>query len=208
MATDQDEIKRIRREMARIRRELHEDVRGMVEGAEAVSDWKHYIRRFPWVGIGVAFGVGFLVVPKRRRSTAEVARAVIDELPSPTQVGRRAARGAKSAVESVQTIVPEVPKKKGRGIIKGLIGLAMPIVLKAGQNYAIQFAHNWIAQQQQSQLAKMMAAAGFGPDSGPADGPGGGPEPTTSATGPGAGAGYGRPPGGPGAGFAPSGGAR
>src|SRR5947209_12012268 len=55
------------RSMARIRRELHEDVRGVVESAEAVTDWKHWIRDYPWASVAAAAAVGFFLVPKRRR---------------------------------------------------------------------------------------------------------------------------------------------
>ncbi|MEA2631568.1 MAG: hypothetical protein QOE66_1787, partial [Chloroflexota bacterium] len=75
MATATNEIEEIRRQMAQIRRELHEDVQEVVAGAEAVADWRRYIRMYPWAAVGIATATGYLIVPKRRRSVPrDVAR--------------------------------------------------------------------------------------------------------------------------------------
>ena len=157
MATATTEIEDIRRQMARIRRELHEDVRGVVESAEAVTDWKHYIRDYPWASVGLALAVGYLLVPKRRKSVkpAEVAKAVVAQI--------------QPDGHPVQVVAAEPPKKKGRGLIGAGLGLIAPIALRAAQNYATHFVSNWIAQQQEQMAAHMMAGAGMGP---PHGGPG------------------------------------
>ena len=56
MASVSNEVDEIRRQMAQIRRELHEDVQGVVAGAEAVADWRRYIRLYPWAAVGAAVG--------------------------------------------------------------------------------------------------------------------------------------------------------
>ena len=158
MATATSEIEDIRRQMARIRRELHEDVRGVVESAEAVTDWTHYIRDYPWASVGLALAVGFFVVPRRRSKSAkpaEVARAVVAQM--------------QPGVQAVEAAAPEPPKKKGRGLIGAGLGLIAPIALRAAQNYATHFVGNWIAQQQEQMAAHLMAGAGMGP---PPGGPG------------------------------------
>jgi uncharacterized membrane protein YkvA (DUF1232 family) len=148
VATVTNDIDDIRRKMAKIRRELHEDVRHVVENAEAVSDWRHYIRTYPWASVGLAVAVGYILVPKRRRTVkpSEVARAVVAEIP--------------------QVTVPEPPRKEGGGLIKAAFGLVAPIAMRAAQNYATHFLSQWIAQQQQGHMDAMMAAAGqsSGPD--------------------------------------------
>jgi hypothetical protein len=157
VATATNDIDDIRRKMAKIRRELHEDVRNVVETAEAASDWRHYIRVYPWASIGLAVAVGYLIVPKRRKTVkpAEVARAVVAELP---QV-------------AAESAAPEPPRRKeGGGLIKAALGLVAPIAMRAAQNYATHFLSNWITQQQEGQMEAMMAAGGTSPRP---DGPGG-----------------------------------
>jgi hypothetical protein len=143
VATATNEIDEIRRKMAWIRRELREDVLGVVESAEAVTDWRHYIRDYPWATVALAVAVGYVVVPRRQRTVrpAEVARAVAAEI-QPT----------------VQAAAPE-PQKKGRGLIGAGIGLLAPIVLRVAQNYATHYVSNWVAQQQEQMAAHMMAGA-------------------------------------------------
>ena len=60
--------------MAQIRQRLHQDMQGVVAGAEAASDWKHYVRLYPWAALGVwPSPAGFLVIPRRRRSVSKTA---------------------------------------------------------------------------------------------------------------------------------------
>ncbi|HEY2157016.1 MAG TPA: hypothetical protein VGH33_15415 [Isosphaeraceae bacterium] len=165
MATTTDEVDEIRRKMAWIRRELREDVLGVVESAEEITDWKHYIRDYPWASVALAAAVGFMLVPKRRTvKSAEVARAVAAEI-QPTMTMQAAALA---------------PEKKGRGLIGAGLALLAPIVLRVAQNYATHFVTNWVAQQQEQMAAHMMAAA-MGPrqgEPGPGMGRPGGPSQT------------------------------
>lgn len=55
----------IQRQMRQVRRELGEDVDGIVENARILTDWKHYVRAYPWVCLGVAAAAGFIIVPSR-----------------------------------------------------------------------------------------------------------------------------------------------
>ncbi len=162
VATTTNEVDEIRRKMAWIRRELRDDVLGVVESAEEIADWRHYIRDYPWAAVGLAAAVGFMLVPKRRTvEPAAVARAVAAE------------------IQPVQAAAVEAPRK-GRGLIGAGLGLLAPIVLRVAQNYATHFVSNWVAQQQEQMAAHMMAAA-MGPrDGGPRPGTGrpGGPSQT------------------------------
>ncbi len=154
--------------MAKIRRELHEDVRGVVASAEAVTDWKHYVRTYPWLAVGLAVAVGFLVVPKRRRprgiSAAEIPGVVRAEIAQVVQA------------EPLKAVPVEAPKPKGKGLISILFGMIAPVAIRAAQGYATQYLGNWISQQQGA-MAEQMAAAGLGPipGMGPMPGPGMGP---------------------------------
>jgi hypothetical protein len=51
--------------MSAIRQNLDDDVQEVVAGARRLTDWKHYVRDFPWVALGTATAVGYLLVPRR-----------------------------------------------------------------------------------------------------------------------------------------------
>lgn len=149
-STTKDQVDEIRRRMAHIRRELHEDVRTVVAGAEAVTDWRRYVRLYPWACLGAAFAAGFLIVPKKRRTVVE--RVTV----APAVAAEPAAK-------------EEVKKERKAGLIGAAFGMLAPVVTRALQSYAAQYVENWITQR---------AAAGmaFGPPP-PQPPPSAGPRP-------------------------------
>ena len=168
MASTLSEVDEIRRHMAQIRRELHEDVQGVVRGAEATTDWRRYVKTYPWAALGLAFGVGYLIVPRKSRPQGPIAPYL------PSTYDRPAERTPAPAP------APE-PKKQGKGIFKTLVGLATPFVLKSVQGYALQYFEQFLAQklaEQQSPLANLAAsfmADNSGGPTNPASGPNPGP---------------------------------
>ena len=152
-ATSND-VDEIRRRMAQIRRELHMDMQGVVAGAEAATDWRYYVRLYPWAALGVAFALGFLVVP-RRRSVTRAAEKAAEQAVSKVQ----------EAVQAVQPVASQrvEKEKKKSGLIGVLLGMLVPVATRAMQSYAAQFVENWIAQQ---------GVLGPAPESGPQPPPG------------------------------------
>lgn len=51
--------------MQQIRGDIDQDLEEMVESARSMVDWKHYVKTYPWVCLGAAVALGFLIVPKR-----------------------------------------------------------------------------------------------------------------------------------------------
>ena len=135
MATaTQQEIEDIRRKMALIRHDLHQDVRGVVEGAEAATDWRRYIRSYPWAGVGIAFAVGYFLVPRRHQAASTTIHL------APPQALPPVALPASAPVESEK-------KRERKSLFRIAMGLAIPLVIKAGRGYALQFAEQWLAQK-------------------------------------------------------------
>ena len=128
----------IRRQMAQIRQRLHEDMQGVVAGAEAASDWKHYVRMYPWAAVGVALAAGFLVVPRRRRSVTKTAE----------KAAEAAVAKFSNTVEPLASVPPPKPEEAKKGWIGAAIGLVAPLAVRAAQSYALGYVENWIAQQQ------------------------------------------------------------
>ena len=136
----------LRRSMAKIRQRLHQDMQGVVAGAEAASDWHHYVRLYPFAFLGAAFAAGYFVVPRKRRSVSATAEEAADAAVA------KVAGTVKKAADKAAEAAPE-PRKKKEG--KGLIGMGLallgPFLLRAGQSYAMNYVETWIAQQQPQQ---------------------------------------------------------
>lgn len=136
VSTPTPSVDDIRRSMAQIRQRLHEDMQGVVAGAEAASDWKRYVRMYPLAAMTVALGLGYLVVPRRQRSatkTAEkTAQAVVDKL----------------IVAAPVSAPPPPPAPASPGIFSGLMGMITPIAMKAAQNYAMNYVGSLMDRMQ------------------------------------------------------------
>jgi hypothetical protein len=65
MATATTEADEIQREMRQIRVELGDNVQEIVANAKEVLDWQSYVKSYPWVAVGAAAFVGYLLVPSR-----------------------------------------------------------------------------------------------------------------------------------------------
>lgn len=59
------EAAEIRQRMSAIRHDLEDDVDGIVRNAQELTDWKHYVRAFPWGSLATAVAAGYMVVPRR-----------------------------------------------------------------------------------------------------------------------------------------------
>ncbi len=177
------EISEIQRRMAQVRHELHEEVREAVKGAQSLTDWRSQVKNHPWLALGAATAVGFMLVPRRRH---EPAPTIVTVGPHPAVVPAAAAAG------------PE-KKKRRWGLIGSAVGMLAPIAVRAVQNYAIQYLEQWIASQPPGGggAAGLLGAGlipgattppfGAGPGHAGAGGPGGrpGPSPRPGAGGPG-----------------------
>ena len=119
--------------MARIRHDLHEDVTGVVGGANEVMDWRSHLRAHPWLAGGAALVVGYLLVPKKSRP-AEVVR-VETVAPPPSFFSGR-----------LNGHPPEEPKKAQPAspwrMMSWAISFAAPIALNAAQAYASVWLEN------------------------------------------------------------------
>ena len=72
MVTGSNDVDEIYHRMAEIRRERHKHVSESVAGAEAVIDWGRYTWTYPWIALGAAAAVGYLVYTgSHPRVTAE-----------------------------------------------------------------------------------------------------------------------------------------
>ena len=61
----------IRDRMAMIRQRIDEQSDEVVAQVNELSDWRSYVRRHPWVSVGAAAALGFVLVPSRAKPSAE-----------------------------------------------------------------------------------------------------------------------------------------
>lgn len=97
--------------MQGIRRDIDRDLVDVSASAHSMVDWKHYVTTYPWVCLGAAAALGFLVVPKRSAAiNAEVAAPT-----EPAKVGRPVATSSPSAT---------------RGLIDAIVAAAVSVAVR------------------------------------------------------------------------------
>jgi hypothetical protein len=143
--TESDEI---RHRMAEIRRDMHLEIQEVVAGAEAVTDWRRYIRMYPWTAVGFAVATGYLIVPRRSRRV-------------PRDVARTSDVAVRQMLETEQEPAPDAAGKTAvRSLVDAAVGMLGPLAWRVAQNYALAYLEQWIAQQQEQYQARRSADAG------------------------------------------------
>src|SRR5690348_7209985 len=70
------QVEEIQREMHKVRANLGTEVRGLAQRAREATDWRHYVRRHPWVCLGAVAATGYLIVPQKKQPAADVVEHV------------------------------------------------------------------------------------------------------------------------------------
>lgn len=120
-SSTEETVEAIRRQMQTVRNELHADIEGVVDTAKELSDWKHYMRTYPWACLGAAAAVGFVLVPQR----VNIVRPSSDQIAA-------LARKHQLVVEPADTD-PKVSGWKGK-----LVTFASNMVMRAAISYVGQ----------------------------------------------------------------------
>jgi hypothetical protein len=165
VSSARNEIDEIRRQMAQIRHDLHEDVCAVVSGAEGVTDWRRYVRAYPWLSVALVMGAGYLVVPRSRRSV-------------PVDIARQADVAEVRDVLKHAQQAPGAKEERRKSLVGAALAMAAPFAWRVAQNYALAYIEQWIAQQQQQHhvhtgpQARSPEESGKAPFSGRPNGPG------------------------------------
>ena len=83
--------------MQQLRCEIDGDMDDMAASARTMVDWKHYVKTYPWVCLGAAVALGFLIVPKRSR----VIRPDLATLTEPARTGHLVGKPASAATHGL-----------------------------------------------------------------------------------------------------------
>src|SRR5271166_4270394 len=84
----------VRARMQGIRCDIDQDLEDVSASAHSLVDWKHYVKTYPWICLGAAAALGFLIVPKRTTVTnADVAAPTEPAKPGRPRGNATVARG-------------------------------------------------------------------------------------------------------------------
>jgi len=118
----------IRQRMEEVRCDLDEDVQEIVEGARDMGAWRSYVRTYPWVCLGAALAVGYLIVPRRSFGMQHRAQVL-----------------AESANPSRSPTTSHLPAK---GSLPGmLLTLVGNLAMRSVSSYALQQADKLFSTQ-------------------------------------------------------------
>ena len=87
----------VRARMQGIRCEIDGDMEDVSASARSMVDWKHYVKTYPWVCLGAAAALGFLIVPKRSAAT----RADVATPTEPAKTGHLVVKPAPTAAHGL-----------------------------------------------------------------------------------------------------------
>jgi hypothetical protein len=127
---DLHDAETIEAQMARIRCSLNEGVEGIVENARVMSDWRYYVRNYPWTCVGAVAALGYLVVPSR----LDVIRPDADTL-------------AKLAKQNRLLVTPEPEPQKRGGLAGVLLNLAAGAITRGAVSYFSQVAQRTMSDR-------------------------------------------------------------
>jgi hypothetical protein len=115
-----DSAEDIRRQMQDLRRSATGEMKELVDSAKTLTDWRYHVKHHPWICVGAAFALGYLIVPRKRR----VPSADAQELAA--------------LLRKYHVGVTTEPTQPPRGIVKSAIGAAIPLVARSAMNLAQQ----------------------------------------------------------------------
>jgi hypothetical protein len=104
--------------MAQVRRAVVWDVEETTTAAKRLTDWRYYVRQFPWATAAAVAAVGFLLVPRKRE------RPLVDE-----------SALAKMVAEKRVVVIPQKAESTKRSAISSIGGLVAAAAARAAMNY-------------------------------------------------------------------------
>jgi hypothetical protein len=115
MAQTPPQADQIEQQMRQVRAELRRDVQGLATSARELTDWTTYVRRYPWLCLGAAAALGYLLVPQR----AKVVR------PDPQDLQELMKN------EKLVVTMPQ-PARPGKDLTSMLVGMATSALVNGG----------------------------------------------------------------------------
>ncbi|MHB1038075.1 MAG: hypothetical protein ACYC35_26880 [Pirellulales bacterium] len=111
----------VRARMQQLRCEIDGDMEDVSASARTMLDWKHYVKTYPWVCLGAAVALGFLIVPTR-------SKAIRPDLATPTEL-----------TKTGHLVVKPAPTA-ARGLVDALVATVVGIAVREATAYLGQSA--------------------------------------------------------------------
>jgi len=111
------EAETIQKQMRAVREDIRDDMRELVVSAREMTDWTIYVKAYPWLCLGAAFALGFVIVPSRSVIIKPDAEGLME-----------LARRNKLVVKMQESS----PQKKRGGLLNELLSLAAATLLQSG----------------------------------------------------------------------------
>jgi hypothetical protein len=99
--------------MQQIRCEMDQDLEQMVASARSMVDWKHYVKTYPWVCLGTAAALGFLIVPKRSTAIHPDLATLTELAKTGHPVAEPAPAATRGLADALLTTVASIAVRKG-----------------------------------------------------------------------------------------------
>jgi hypothetical protein len=80
VATTESEVDIMRQRMSHLRSQITTEAADMAASARKLTDWRYHFRKMPWVAIGGAAALGFLLVPRKQRGVERAAEFTQEKL--------------------------------------------------------------------------------------------------------------------------------
>lgn len=115
--------------MAQVRKAVRSDVQNIADSTREMSDWRVYVRRYPWVMVGGAAVLGYLIVPRRLNLISPDADAL------------------RELAKRNNLVVKSEPHRAAR---PGIAKTALAIIANAAIRSAVAYAGNALATKSHS----------------------------------------------------------
>ena len=107
----------VRDRMQQLRCEIDGDVEDMAASARTLVDWRHYVKTYPWVCLGAAAAVGFLIVPKRSRAIRTDSATVTEAAGTGHPVVQPAPTATAGLINALLTTVATIAVRKATAYV-------------------------------------------------------------------------------------------
>ena len=136
-----DSAERIRRHMRAVRAQMAKDADEVVDATRTMTDWRAYVRRYPWLFVGGAAVLGYALVPRKPAATVSLDAETLRRL-------------SKLAGQPVQ--------QAGARPRPTLLGSLVSTLVSVGARYAMQGVSQYIDQRRAQGIRQPEQAASTG----------------------------------------------